>query len=141
MVRHHAKGMQKAWHQPVQEVLEYYETSAEQGIGSRQVGERQRVYGKNRLKEVEKRSIWDVLIDQFESLIILLLGAASILSFVFGQWVDGLAILAAILINAIIGFVMELRATRSMESLRQMEQVDATAGFSPYRLRSLFPVT
>lgn len=45
--------------------------------------------------------------------------AAVVLSFIFGEWVDGIAVLVVILINALIGFVTEYRAIRSMEALRE----------------------
>jgi Ca2+-transporting ATPase len=55
----------------------------------------------------------------------LLLIVSAALSFVFGQWVDGIAIIAVILINAAIGFGTELRAVRSMEALRHMGSMSA----------------
>jgi Ca2+-transporting ATPase len=55
----------------------------------------------------------------------LILVAASVLSFIFTSWVDGIAIAVAILLNTVIGFFMELKAVRSMEALRQMEQITA----------------
>jgi Ca2+-transporting ATPase len=47
------------------------------------------------------------------------------LSFFFKEWLDGFAILAVIVINAVIGFVMEFQAERSMDALKKMTQVNA----------------
>ncbi|HEX3035811.1 MAG TPA: cation-transporting P-type ATPase, partial [Thermodesulfobacteriota bacterium] len=45
--------------------------------------------------------------------------------FVFGELVEGVAIIAVILINALIGFFTELRAVRSMEALRRLGSMNA----------------
>jgi Ca2+-transporting ATPase len=66
-----------------------------------------------------------ILVDQVKNPIVALLGGASILAFSFGQWLEGISIAAAILINAAIGFFTELRAVRSMEALHRMSRVVA----------------
>src|SRR5690606_14293531 len=42
------------------------------------------------------------------------------LSLVFGQWAEAIAVLAVLILNACIGFYTELRAVRSVESLRSL---------------------
>ncbi|MGD8752896.1 MAG: cation-transporting P-type ATPase, partial [Anaerolineales bacterium] len=71
------------------------------------------------------RSAWSIFIEQFKSLVVLLLVAAAALSFAFGEIVDGVAIVIVVLINALIGFFTELRAARSMEALQEMGDVRA----------------
>lgn len=61
--------------------------------------------------------------DQFRSVVVLLLAAAAGLSLAFGAAVEGAAIVAVLLVNAVIGFVTELRAVRSMEALRRLGDV------------------
>ena len=51
--------------------------------------------------------------------------AAALLSFVFGDHVEGFAIVAFIIINALIGFVTELRGVRSIEALRKLGTVSS----------------
>ena len=46
-------------------------------------------------------------------------------SFALGQGLEGISILAALVINVLIGFGTELRATRSMEALQQMTRMHA----------------
>nr|WP_255527129.1 cation-transporting P-type ATPase [Oculatella sp. LEGE 06141] len=50
---------------------------------------------------------------------------AAILSFAFGEWVEGIAVLIAIAVNTVIGFFTELRAVRSMEALQQLSSTTA----------------
>jgi Ca2+-transporting ATPase len=67
-----------------------------------------------------------MLWDQFASLIVALLVAASAVAFAFGEVVEGVAIAAVIFLNAGIGFVTERRAVRSMEALRELGHTTAT---------------
>ncbi|MBD3182084.1 HAD-IC family P-type ATPase, partial [Candidatus Poribacteria bacterium] len=89
------------------------------------VDKRLKEYGPNRLREAKSKSVLLIIIDQFKSLMVLLLAAASCLSFIFGDWVEGIAILAVIIINAGIGFFMEIKAVRSMEALQKLGSVNS----------------
>lgn len=97
----------------------------EAGLSSEEAAERQRRYGPNLLPIAPPRSVRAILVQQFRSLIVLLLVLAAAVSFAFSQWTEGFAIAVVILINAAIGFVTELRATRSMEALRRLGTVSA----------------
>ncbi|NDJ86366.1 MAG: HAD-IC family P-type ATPase, partial [Chloroflexi bacterium] len=107
------------------EALEHYQVAISEGLTGAEAQQRLERFGENRLREAERRSALSILIEQFQSLIVLLLVAASALAFAFGDAVEGVAILAVILINAAIGFFTELRAVRSMEALQELGQVTA----------------
>jgi len=107
------------------EVLQRLRVTAEHGLSDTEIRRRQRQFGLNRLKESEPRKLWSILYDQLKSLIVALLGAAAFLSFLFGQWTEGGAIVVVIIINTAIGFFTELRAFRSMEALRRLSIVNA----------------
>jgi len=95
----------------------------EHGLDKAEVQSRQSQFGLNRLREAERRSAWEILLEQFKSLVVLLLVAAAAVSFVFGEWIEGIAIVVVVLINAAIGFFTEIRAVRSMEALKEMGRV------------------
>ncbi len=90
------------------------------GLSRREAARRLRRYGPNRLKEASRRSAWAILAEQFKTLVIGILAAATLVSFVMGETVQAGAIFAAILVNAAIGFATEWKATRSMEALRRL---------------------
>jgi Ca2+-transporting ATPase len=113
------------WAHTYQEILGALDVSADEGLDASEVKRRRGRFGANRLRQAESQSAWQILLEQFKSLIVLLLVAAAALSFAFGEWVEGVAITAVILINAMIGFVTELRAVRSMEALQQLVSVSA----------------
>ena len=61
-----------------------------------------------------------LLLHQFKSPVVYLLGVASALAFYFGELEESAAIVAVLAINALIGFVTELKAARSIEALRAL---------------------
>jgi Ca2+-transporting ATPase len=113
------------WMRSPEEVLGDLSVSAEKGLGIAEVRTRRRRYGPNRLREIKRKSPWLILGNQFKSLIVLLLALAGGLSFAFGETIEGIAIAAVIAINTAIGFLTELKAIRSMETLRQLGGVSA----------------
>lgn len=114
---------ERPWARPGETVLGELNVTAVKGLSATEARRRSRQYGLNRLREAKKKSAWSILTDQFKNFIIALLAAAAALSFAFGDWLEGLAIVAVILINATIGFVTELRAVRSMEALHRLGSV------------------
>ena len=98
---------QKPWRRSVEEVADELNVQVKNGLSAGEVKQRRKRYGSNRLKETKRRSGWAILIDQVKSLIVLLLVVAAALSFFFGQWLEGISIVIAILLNGAIGFVTE----------------------------------
>ncbi len=79
-------------------------------------------YGENQIPQQRPKKRWRILVEQLLDPIIYILTAAALLSFVFSDWLEGVAIVIVILISVTIGFFMELRAIRSLEALRKMGQ-------------------
>ncbi|MFO7944306.1 MAG: cation-transporting P-type ATPase [Anaerolineales bacterium] len=111
---------QQPWKRPWRDVTQDWEVDPEEGLSSEEADRRLEQYGPNRLKETERRSALSIFIEQFQNIIVLLLSGATALSFAFGEYVEGVSILAVILLNALLGFFTELRAVRSMEALREL---------------------
>jgi Ca2+-transporting ATPase len=61
-----------------------------------------------------------LLLHQFQSPVVYLLGAAAALAFYFGELEEGGAIVAVLVVNALIGLLTELKAARSIEALRAL---------------------
>jgi Ca2+-transporting ATPase len=81
--------------------------------------------GPNRLTEPPKRPAWRVLLDQFRNLLIVVLMAAAVLAGLVGDLKDTVVIAVVLAANAVLGFLQEHRAERSLAALRKM--VVATA--------------
>lgn len=61
-----------------------------------------------------------IFLDQFRSILVIMLMVAAGLSFILGDKLDGILILAIIILNAILGFVQEFKAERALSALKQM---------------------
>lgn len=84
-------------------------------------------FGENSLKRTNPKSIYVIFIEQFLDPVIYVLLVAMILAFIFGEFIEGAAVLVVILITAVIGFFMEWRALRSVESLQKLVPKKAVA--------------
>ncbi len=108
-----------------EEVVRQLGADPRQGLNETEARERLRRYGPNALEQVEPLSWRTLLVRQLKSLIVALLAAAAIVSFLFGEYLEAGAILGVLVLNTLIGFVVEWRAQRSMEALRRLVEVTA----------------
>ncbi|WP_276374236.1 cation-translocating P-type ATPase [Chryseolinea sp. H1M3-3] len=93
------------------------------GLTESEVFRLQKEFGLNKIETENHHSLWQILVGQFKSPIVYILLFAVSMSFYFNEWLDGIAILVVILINAAIGFYMEFQADRSMEALQKLSVV------------------
>ena len=113
------------WTRSVKSILDSQGVSPDRGLNPEEVEDRQKRYGLNQFRESKKRSRWTILVDQFKSFLVLLLGAAAMVALFVGQVLEGASILAVLLINGLIGFITEIRAVSSMEALQEMTKISA----------------
>jgi P-type Ca2+ transporter type 2C len=105
------------WHAlPPTAALESLSTT-ERGLDHEEAARRREEHGPNRLARIQAVSAWSVLVDQFRSIVVLLLVAAMVVALALGDVVEAVAIAGVLAINAAIGFVVELRARRAMDAL------------------------
>ena len=123
------------WAQSVAEVENALMVIPTTGLTANEAHKRMIQFGENSLQEVPPKSVWAILFDHLKSLIVWLLVAGSVLSCVFGQYIESIAIFIVIVINTAIGFVTEWRALRSMEGLRKLSKVFANVRRDGKRLR------
>jgi len=102
-----------------------YLTNAETGLSAEEAARRLKLTGLNKIESGRKISPLAILLSQLMSPFVVLLAIAAGLSFFFQEWLDGIAIIFVIIINAIIGFLMEFQAERSMDALKKLTAVPA----------------
>ncbi len=101
--------------------LAHLRTSAEHGLSSKEVDERRARFGANRLVEADRVPAWRRFLLQFKDLLIAILLAAAVVSFVVSRELKTPAVvIAVVLLNAVIGFIQENRAEASLDALRKM---------------------
>ncbi|WP_338693299.1 cation-transporting P-type ATPase [Bradyrhizobium sp. 26S5] len=94
--------------------------SAFEGLSDAEVNARRKRFGANTITSRRATRVMSLLLHQFKSSVVYLLSFAAGLAFYFGELEEGSAILAVLAINAMIGFVTELKAARSIEALRAL---------------------
>jgi potassium/sodium efflux P-type ATPase len=110
----------KKWHGvPVQEAFEILESSP-QGLSSDQARERLEAFGPNSLAQAEKRGPLIRFILQFHNVLIYVLLAAAVVTALLQEWVDSMVIFGVTIVNALIGFIQEGKAEKSLDSIRSM---------------------
>lgn len=107
----------------VGDVAAWLETDPAAGLDGAEVPARRKAYGANELLRQKPKSALAILVHQFNSIIVWLLGAAAALSFAMDDIAEGAAILVVLMINGAIGFTTEVRAARSMEALIRLAEV------------------
>jgi len=105
---------------PVDEVVHHFDVDPERGLSTDEADERLRDAGPNRIQRVAQDPAWRVFVEQFRSPLILLLVIAAAVAGAVGEARDAIVIGAVLTINAIIGFVQEYRAQKSMASLQEL---------------------
>ena len=106
------------------EVISSLSTS-EDGLTSAEAKSRLLRNGKNKLREGHKKSKFAKFMDQFKDLMIIILIIAAIFSGISSYanhepYTDTIIIILVVFLNAMMGFVQELKAESAVESLRKM---------------------
>jgi Ca2+-transporting ATPase len=105
------------WHQlSFEEVMSILKSSSK-GLSSDEVNKRQKEAGPNILSGKGGDSAFKIFIRQLLNPLLFIMIGATILSFALGKFVDGIIIFSVILINAIIGFIQEFQAGKSIQGL------------------------
>jgi Ca2+-transporting ATPase len=109
------------WHATaLEEIAGALTTDPAQGLSREEAAQRLARDGPNELRASPGPSLLALLAGQFRSLVVALLIVAAIVSIALGEWIDGSAILAIVVLNAAIGFFQEYRAERAVAALARM---------------------
>lgn len=115
------------WHQKeISEIRKEFGVS-DKGLSSADAAALLLSFGPNELIEKSKKSQLMMFLDQFKDLMIMLLIAAAVISGIIGDASDAIAIIVIVLLNAVIGFIQEFRAEKSMELLKKLSASNAVA--------------
>jgi Ca2+-transporting ATPase len=115
------------WHASSAEgVAEFWRTSTTAGLTVAEAQARVRRYGANLLAPPEPPRPLALLVNQFVSLPVLLLIGSAVLSLATGGIGDAVVIGAVVAMNAAIGFATEYGAERTIRSLLDLSEPEAT---------------
>lgn len=116
--------MKQYYLQTKDEVLKEFKTGSG-GLSTKQAEENLAKYGKNALVEGKKKTAFQVFLEQFKDLMVIILIIAAVISAFTGDLESMLVIIAVLILNAILGTVQHVKAEKSLESLKSLSSPSA----------------
>lgn len=108
-------------------VLEALSSNTESGLTAGQVSEKLAKFGYNKLREKKKKTNLQRFFDQFKDVMILILIAAAVISFVIAcvghdpmEFFEPVLILLIVVLNAVMGMLQESKAEKALDALKNM---------------------
>ena len=112
--------MKPVWQLKLDEVARELNTDLNAGISPQEAKSRQAQFGLNVLKEKKATSPFKMFLEQFQDFIVWVLIGAALVSGFLQEWVDALAIIGIVILNAILGFIQEYQAEKSLAALKKL---------------------
>jgi len=114
------------WHTLTPATLEAeLSSNLNEGLSESEAESRRKTIGPNELPEAAPTSPLTIFLKQFSSVIVWVLLGAAVVSSALGEWIDAIAIIAIVVLNAILGFIQEYRAERSLAALKKLSLATA----------------
>ena len=139
----------------VEEVIRHFGVDVDYGYTEEQVDEAQEKYGPNELPAEEGKQLWQLILEQFDDLLVKILLLAAIISFILAlfeehddqltAFVEPFVILLILIANATVGVWQERNAESAIEALKEYEPEMAKVvrtnknGVQMIRARELVP--
>ena len=118
--------IQENWHAlAIEDVLKKLSTT-ENGLSSREADNRLGKYGRNVLPKERPLSSLRIFISQFQSPLIYFLALAGVVTLFLSDYTDAIVIFLAVILNSIVGFFQENKASKSLEKLKEVLKIKAT---------------
>jgi Ca2+-transporting ATPase len=118
---------QHAHAKPIGEVAAALQAQLEHGLSAAQARERLQQYGPNELTEKPRPGFLALLWDQFNNYLVIILIIAALIALALGEWVDSIAIMCIVVLNAIVGVIQESKAEQALAALKKMSAPNAQA--------------
>ncbi|MFA5362265.1 MAG: calcium-translocating P-type ATPase, SERCA-type [Candidatus Omnitrophota bacterium] len=112
--------MQKWWQLSTVETAKALSTDLSAGLTTFAAKEKLVTFGPNQLQEKKGRGPWSIFFEQFRDFIIWVLLGAALVSGFLKEWVDALAIICIVIMNAFLGFIQEFRAEKALSALKKL---------------------
>lgn len=115
----------EAHSKPIEELLSDFETHLQRGLTQLQAQERLAKFGANELAERPRPGFLALLWDQFKNFLVIILIIAAAISLALGEYVDSVAILFIVVLNAVVGVFQESKAEQALAALQKMAAPNA----------------
>ena len=130
---HPPSNFNQAWYaNSIEKTLDILNSDPQRGLTSQEVQQRQQQYGSNEIEETAGRSSWEILVDQFKNIMLLMLIVVAIVSGILDlidlrdgglaageiPFKDTIAILLIVILNGVLGYLQESRAEKALAALK-----------------------
>ncbi|HOQ01016.1 MAG TPA: calcium-translocating P-type ATPase, PMCA-type [Acetivibrio clariflavus] len=109
----------KHYFEEIETVLKSQESS-KNGLDPSQAQKRLEKFGKNKLDEGKKKSVFVKFLEQLKDPMIIVLLVAAVISGLASELVDSIIIMVVVVLNSILGVVQEGKAEKAIEALQKM---------------------
>jgi len=115
------------WHNiSWKEAVRVLNSDAENGLTEKRAKLLRGRFGRNKLPEEKPLSRLKIFLEQFKSPLIYILVIAGLIVLVFKEFTDAIVIFGAVLLNTVVGFFQESKATEALRRLKKVVKVEAT---------------
>ncbi|WP_462392473.1 cation-translocating P-type ATPase, partial [Clostridium cadaveris] len=111
--------MRRPYEMTKEEIMNYLEVKPN-GLSKNEVESRREKYGDNELQEGKKKSIFQVFLEQFKDVLVVILLIAATISMFLGNVESAIVIFVVVIINALLGTVQHVKAEQSLNSLKAL---------------------
>lgn len=108
------------YNQDEKSVEQTLQTHMENGLSWKEAQKRFEKVGPNQLQDQSTISAFALLMNQFKDFMVLVLLIATFISGLLGEYMDAITIIAIVVLNAILGFIQEFRAEKSLHALKEL---------------------
>lgn len=118
--------IERLWHQtPTDEVVQLLDSDEKKGLDRFEVEARQEYYGPNSIPSPSGPGPLIRFLLQFHQPLVYILLSAAIITAFLNEWIDASVIFGVVLVNAIIGYLQEAKATKALEALANTTLTEA----------------
>jgi Ca2+-transporting ATPase len=115
-----------SWHNlPVEEIIKILGTNLKKGLTEKEVNTRLVEFGENKLPEERPLSKLKIFLAQFQSPLIYILIVAGIITLILREFTDSIVIFGAVILNTIVGYFQESKASRALQELKKVVKYEA----------------
>lgn len=122
------------WSWSVEECLKEYKVKLDKGLSTYEVDKLRETYGWNELKKEKGKPLWQLVLQQFDDMLVKILLVAALISFLLAYlhgketgdnevqaYVEPIVIVLILVLNAIVGVWQENNAEKALEALKEMQ--------------------
>lgn len=112
--------MKNYYDKTITETSEELNVDVKTGLTNQEVSKRHEEYGYNVLEGGKSKSIIQMIFEQLKDFLVLILVVAAVISIALGESLEGIVILAIVVLNTFLGVYQENKASNALKALKEM---------------------